>query len=191
MRRAGHCYADIGEALGITEEHAYRVVADELTRLREDLPEDIEAVRALEIQRLNFMLSRLEPRILDGDTLAIKTALLIMERRAAYQGLDQPELVDHRLAVLDARVLTEAQAAALPLPPALLSRLPAPAPQADRPAEALPLPAAESEQPEAASGPPEVPKLERRQRKKRETTTAAEDPKTDPELAALLKELNA
>jgi hypothetical protein len=60
-----------------------------------------DELRALEMDRLDRYLDKLEPRIEQGDDKAIHAAIRIMERRAKYLGLDAPERVDMRVQAID------------------------------------------------------------------------------------------
>lgn len=87
MRRAGHTYAEIGEALGVNPSRAHAIVQ---TTLRNMLREPADDVRQMEDTRLDSMLRALWGRIEHGDVAAISAALRIMERRARLLGLDAP-----------------------------------------------------------------------------------------------------
>jgi hypothetical protein len=50
----------------------------------------LEEYRQLELDRLDVMQDALWPKVLEGDTRAIDTALRLMDRRARLLGLDAP-----------------------------------------------------------------------------------------------------
>ena len=89
LRGTGASYDQIAEELKL----ANRSVPWKLFKfaIKEVIREPAEAVLTIELSRLDAMLSALWPRVADGDTQAIDRALRIMERRAAYLGLDQPK----------------------------------------------------------------------------------------------------
>ena len=61
--------------------------------------EGTEAVRQLEIQRLDQMLFPIWQQVISGDVQAITTALRIQERRANLLGLDAPKQIEARVRV--------------------------------------------------------------------------------------------
>ena len=71
----------------------------ELRETANDHSEGTEAVRQLELNRLDQMLFTLYPQILQGDQGAINTALRIEERRASLLGLDAPKQIESRVRV--------------------------------------------------------------------------------------------
>jgi len=91
LRREGLTYRQIGKRLGVSVEVAYADVQAELSALRTLTTEDAEAVRDLELRRLDDYVSALWPKAADGDTAAIATLLRVQERRAKYLGLDAPD----------------------------------------------------------------------------------------------------
>lgn len=90
LRRDGYTYVEIGEKLGLNYATATQFVKEVLTRRP---AEDIEAVRALELERLDKMHNRVakfDEKLPDGSFSkdSIETQLKIATRRAALQGLD-------------------------------------------------------------------------------------------------------
>lgn len=61
----------------------------------------VEEVRAMEIERLDNMLTKLEPKINEGDDKAIAVALRISERRSKLLGADAPVNVQAVVANVD------------------------------------------------------------------------------------------
>lgn len=94
MRKKGHNYKEIGEALHVTAGTARKYVLDAIADSRANEEEDILTVRDLEVERLDAMLVGLWPKVLKGDTFSTQTALKVMERRAAYLGLDAPKRME-------------------------------------------------------------------------------------------------
>ena len=71
----------------------------ELRATADDMGEGIEAVRQLELRRLDQMQFPLWPQVLSGDVQATSTALRIQERRASLLGLDAPKQIEARVRV--------------------------------------------------------------------------------------------
>jgi hypothetical protein len=80
-------FRDIGKELNISAPNAYRLCVEAMGEL---LPvEDLETIRKTELARLDRMQAAISAKAEAGDNQAINTALKIMERRAAYIGLDK------------------------------------------------------------------------------------------------------
>ncbi len=94
LRLAGATYAQIAQALGISQAGAHKAVMRALKRLNEKLNEQAEQVRRLELERLDRMLLALWPQAQKGNHGAVDRILRIMERRARLLGLDAPKSVD-------------------------------------------------------------------------------------------------
>ena len=91
-RLAGETYQQIADALGYKSKcGAYKAVEG---ALREVTREPAEAVRELELQRLDAMLATLWPLMQKGDIQALAGCLKISERRAKLLGLDRSQCVD-------------------------------------------------------------------------------------------------
>lgn len=91
MRRAGHDFRTIAQALGVSVGQAH---ADVMATLRETAnleAEQREPVRQMEIERLDAWLTKLQPRIDAGETAAVDVALRLQKRRADLLGLDAPK----------------------------------------------------------------------------------------------------
>ena len=100
LRQAGATHLQIANQLGYASESgAYKAVMRELQETAHDQSEGTEAVRQLELNRLDQMLFTLYPQILQGDQGAINTALRIEERRASLLGLDAPKQFEARVRV--------------------------------------------------------------------------------------------
>lgn len=110
LRKAGFTYNEIAEKvkeeLGIENlpDHwsgwaAHKDIQHLLDQLREQVAESTADVIALENNRLDFMLSRLWPKIEAGDTSAVNAALKIMERRSKMFGLDEAIKHDWRIEI--------------------------------------------------------------------------------------------
>ena len=100
LRMAGATLNDIAKQLGFkSEAGAYKSVMRELAATAQAQGEGTEAVRQLELKRLDQMQFPLWPAVLSGDTTATTTALRIQERRASLLGLDAPKQIEARVRV--------------------------------------------------------------------------------------------
>lgn len=87
MRRAGATYEQIGQELKMTTMGAYMAVK---VGLEKSLREPGDALRELELQRLDTMMRAVWPQAIRGDLLAVDRVLKISDRRARLLGLDAP-----------------------------------------------------------------------------------------------------
>lgn len=89
LRKAGATYDQISSQLG----YANRSVAWQAVRkaIADIVREPAEEVLTLELARLDALLLGCWSKAKSGDTQAIDRALRIMERRAAYLGIDAPK----------------------------------------------------------------------------------------------------
>lgn len=91
MRVDGKSYPAIATALGYGHRgNARRAVKRRLATMRADLAADVAELRQIECKRLDVALAAIMGRVRQGDLQAVDRMLRIMERRAAYEGLDQP-----------------------------------------------------------------------------------------------------
>lgn len=92
MRVSGKTYDAIAKALGYGHRgNAVRAVQRRLKTMREECAADVAELRFIETQRLDLALAAIMPKVRRGDMQAIDRLLRIQERRAAYEGLDQPK----------------------------------------------------------------------------------------------------
>ena len=100
LRMAGATLDDIAKQLEFkSPAGAYKSVMRELKATAQDMGEGTEAVRQLELKRLDQMQFPLWSQVLAGDIAATTTALRIQERRAALLGLDAPKQIEARIRV--------------------------------------------------------------------------------------------
>ena len=100
LRMAGATLDDIAKQLDFkSAAGAYKSVMRELQATSHDMSEGIEAVRQLELKRLDQMQFPLWSQVLAGDIAATATALRIQERRASLLGLDAPKQIEARIRV--------------------------------------------------------------------------------------------
>jgi hypothetical protein len=90
LRLAGMSYSSMSERLGVSASSAHRAVLRSLARTAADLGESADALRSLELQRLDALLAGLWPAASAGDPAAVSVALRVSERRAKLLGLDAP-----------------------------------------------------------------------------------------------------
>jgi hypothetical protein len=87
MRKLGYTYDKIAEQCGYRERGAaYHAVQRELQRTIAPVAED---VRELELARLDDLLTVYFSKAMKGDGWSMDRVLRIMERRAAFLGLDE------------------------------------------------------------------------------------------------------
>ena len=91
LRLSGASYRQIGQQLGVSHVQAFR---DVQRVLREVVSEPAEAVRRVELARLDRLMRAHWSAAIEGDTKATAMVLQIMDRRARYLGLDSPQKID-------------------------------------------------------------------------------------------------
>ncbi len=88
MRKQGYSHRQI--ALALNYKYASMVQRDIKHALKYVLREPAEAVRRIELDRLDTMLTVLWPRVLAGNLNAMDRVLRIMEKRSKLLGIDAP-----------------------------------------------------------------------------------------------------
>ena len=91
LRLSGHSVRAIAEKLDIPRSTVQRLLDAEIDTI---VTPGAEAVRKLELDRLDRWMLALENKILNGDTNAINSAIKVAERRAKYLGIDAPTKVE-------------------------------------------------------------------------------------------------
>jgi hypothetical protein len=92
FRRDGCGYQEIADKLGYASKSgAFKAV---IAALRQTLQEPADAVRQLELERLDAMLHAIWPSAQGGDLKAVDAVVRLMDRRARYLGLDTPQRID-------------------------------------------------------------------------------------------------
>ena len=100
LRMAGATVKQIADQLGFANESgAYKTIMRELEQTAHDMGESTEAVRQLELKRLDQMQFPIWPSVIAGDQGEIGTALRIQERRANLLGLDAPKQIEARVRI--------------------------------------------------------------------------------------------
>ncbi len=90
LRMMGRTYGEIGAALGVSRPHAFRLVSAEIGRMAAEAQEATNALRALELDRLDAAQVAIWDRVTNVDFDAIDRLLKISARRCALLGLDRP-----------------------------------------------------------------------------------------------------
>lgn len=100
LRLQGFSLRAIGEKLGIN----HQTVANRLEKAnRAIVLPGVEEMRKVEDERLNKLLTALQPKIEKGDTRSIEVAIKLLERLHKLHGLDRPELHDVTVHQIDER----------------------------------------------------------------------------------------
>lgn len=98
MRLQGHQPRDIAVTLGLSQStisvHLVNIFAAHIAP-------NVDQLRALELERLDRYLTKLEAQIEAGDVKAITAATRISERRAMLTGANRPIQVDHTVLTID------------------------------------------------------------------------------------------
>jgi transposase len=89
LRKQGYSYEAIGSRLGVTRGAAYKSVKTALDTLKDEVYEGAEALRLLEMERLDSLFEKAYTAAMAGDLVAIDKAVKLMERRARLCGLDE------------------------------------------------------------------------------------------------------
>ncbi len=94
LRRAGLSFEQIAQHLGISTARAYKLVSEELAKIRQCLSQETEGVRLLELERLDDLFRQSYSAAISGDLKGVDSCLRIMQRRAAMCGLDSPNKIE-------------------------------------------------------------------------------------------------
>lgn len=101
LRKQGKTYRAIAEAVrqqlgdelpaGWDERYAYKDVKRELDRLRDEIAEDAQMIRQLELERLDLALDAILPMVRKGNLGAVDRLIRLSESRRKLLGLDAPQ----------------------------------------------------------------------------------------------------
>lgn len=117
LRKMGFSYTEIAKDLDVTKQAAFAYVKEAIAELKDEIREDSEDVKELELQRLDAMLVRLwrsampSPQpgsnyIPEPDTKSMKLILEVMDRRSRLMGLDAAQRVEHvTIDVIDKQIM--------------------------------------------------------------------------------------
>jgi len=94
LRKSGASYAAIGSRLGISPQAAYKCVSRVLKRIVADTKDNVEAVRQIEVERIDRLTMAIWQGATSGNLGAIDRVLKLSERRAKLLGLDAPQTID-------------------------------------------------------------------------------------------------
>lgn len=95
LRLDGRSLQDIGDALGVSRQMAWKYVREELQRVSNQYQESIGTMVQLELERLDAILMGIWGQASSGHLGAIDRVLKIMDRRARLTGLDAPAKIAH------------------------------------------------------------------------------------------------
>lgn len=90
LRLKGYTYAEIGAQMNIGRAQACKLVTAEMARTAAEAQGTTDALRALELDRLDAAQVAIWARAMNGELDAIDRVLKISARRSALLGLDRP-----------------------------------------------------------------------------------------------------
>lgn len=93
LREAGLSFEKIAAQVGCSTSRAHQYVKEQLDKLAAKADESGDAIRQLELERLDRMTTGVWPKAQRGDLLSVDRMLKIMARRAKLLGLDSPTLM--------------------------------------------------------------------------------------------------
>ncbi len=93
MRKRGHKYDEIGEALGITKQAANRLVLNMLEKYAQDTYAEAGDMLRLELARLDELHQKLWEQFQDGNMEVVPKILSAMDRRVKLLGIEPPQKV--------------------------------------------------------------------------------------------------
>lgn len=91
MRRHGHTYQEIADALDISPEVAAQAARGALSHTASVLMENTEEARQLEVDRIDAMLRRFQPLAETGNMAAASISMQLSRERRKLLALDKPE----------------------------------------------------------------------------------------------------
>jgi transcriptional regulator with XRE-family HTH domain len=106
LRKKGWSQYQIADQIGVSQAAVSKILSRVMARLLVETHEDAEAVRKMELDRLDAMLLALGDKVADGDVAAIEASLKIAKRRAELLGLDAPKRSSTELTGDPSRPLT-------------------------------------------------------------------------------------
>ena len=109
LRMSGLRYRQIAAQLGVSAQQIHRDVTKALLEVAALSEEDAEAVRELETQRLDTLLTAHWDEAIGGDRKATECVLRILTRRAKMLGIDTAASVRNLNLDLDLNQLTDEQ----------------------------------------------------------------------------------
>jgi transposase len=92
LKKAGHTYREIAQALGVSLASAHGYVKQAVADLAEHTLEETEDMRRLENERLEAIQVKLWPE--RGDPKVASVLVQLSRRRAAINGLDRPQKLE-------------------------------------------------------------------------------------------------
>ena len=92
LRIVGATFEQIGERIGVSKQAAFEMVSKALEETRALTAESADALRQIELQRLDALQTALWSDAIKGDVQAIDRVLKVMTRRAQLTGIDAPTI---------------------------------------------------------------------------------------------------
>jgi hypothetical protein len=93
LRKNGASFQQIGDALEISKPHAFRLVTKELRALNDAIAETADEARRVDLERMDQILSRMQPLAAGGDKDAADLVLKVIRRRESILGYAAPKRV--------------------------------------------------------------------------------------------------
>jgi hypothetical protein len=90
LRLEGRRFREIGEAMGVSEQTAHRLVTTELKRLNAVRAEQAAELVRLQSERIDALLQAMWPKALAGEAVAVNQVLALLQRQARLHGIDAP-----------------------------------------------------------------------------------------------------
>lgn len=95
LAAAGATNVRIAELLGLSEQGVSSIILRSLEKYAESDLQKVENVRAMQLQRLDRMLTSIWPKVEEGNLKAIDRALRIEVQRAKIAGTERPTQHEH------------------------------------------------------------------------------------------------
>lgn len=94
LRIEGLTFEAIGQKLGITRQAAHQQVSAQMAAVAAETRALATQALSLELERVDYVLRSLAPKVAKGDSKAATAYLRAMDRRAKLLGLDAPTRAD-------------------------------------------------------------------------------------------------
>ena len=107
LRKEGKSYVEIGAQMDVSPQRAYQIVKKHMDKLREEVTEEAEACRQLDLDRLDSMIQAVWGSAKGGDTKACDTVLKIISQRSKLLGLEAPAKIQVDLDTMNLEQLRE------------------------------------------------------------------------------------
>lgn len=91
----GHTFTVIGERLGVTRQRAHQLVMEQIADAAEERKALAGDALNVDLERIEFVLRSLAPRVERGDDKASQAYIRALDRRHKLLGLDAPTRNEH------------------------------------------------------------------------------------------------